>query len=117
MELCELPRLPSELIRMREAGYGEDACLGFDAACVGFARRFRRMAEETVEAWETPAKPPKGKVRVPKPKHSHADLLRVLGLDPADFPEGTDAAAARDALPSLRPEDFLAADWDDGGGA
>lgn len=82
IELCELPRLPSELLRMAEAGYGPEAQIAFDRYAWGRVARFRRMMEETVEQDAPPRRRAKAKVRVPR--YSEAELLAALDVDLED---------------------------------
>ena len=49
VELCRLPQRPSDLLEMREAGYGAKARLALDLAVVSFANRFEALRQETAE--------------------------------------------------------------------
>lgn len=96
---------------MSAAGYGPNAMLAFDLACVGFDRAFTRMREETVEQ---PA-PPRERNRRPTvrvPRYSEAELLAVLGIDAADAAPFTASGALNRAVP-LDAALLDALDWDD----
>lgn len=67
---------------MGAAGYGPNARLAFDLAAVGFDRAFARMREETVEQPAPRERNRRPTVRVPR--YTEAELLAVLGIDPAD---------------------------------
>src|SRR4051812_41994144 len=82
VELCELPRLPSELLRMREAGYVERTCLGFDRACLSYVQRYRRMREKTKQVpvpLEERMKSKKNRQTKTVPFYDEEQLLAFLG--------------------------------------
>lgn len=89
---------------MPDAGYDARDCLEFDLGCVSYVRRYERMLAE-VEYVPAP-KPRKGeRPKIPKPKHSRDEILRVLGLSPRE------ADQARDYV--HRPEDWADDLWED----
>ncbi len=111
MTLCELPRLPSELLLLRSDGWTEEACLDFDREMVRVARRLRRMAQETEPAEVKAPRPArKGFVWSQRPRYSEEQLLEAYGVE-----SGSDEAeAVGERVAELRQEDFADADWDDG---
>lgn len=78
VDVCRLPQRPSDVLEMRQAGYGPKARLAFDAAVIGFVTQFERMRDETVErpAPETRDHRP----TVLAPRYSREELLEFLGL-------------------------------------
>lgn len=102
VELCRLPQRPSELLEMREAGYGAKARLALDLAVVSFAGRFEALRQETVERPAPERK--KGRPTVRVPKYSEAELLEMLGVDGGGRQE-----AGGGWSPTLNPTE---ADWD-----
>lgn len=78
MELCRLPQRPSDLLEMRDAGYGPRARLALDLAVVGFANRFEALRQETVERPAPDHRNRKPTIRVPK--YSERQLLEFLGI-------------------------------------
>lgn len=88
VEVARLPQRPSDLLEMREAGYGAATRLGFDLAVVSFANRFDDIRRETVERPAPDHRNRKPTVQVPK--HTHRELLRMLGI----VDDGSEASAA-----------------------
>lgn len=99
---------------MKQAGYSPGARLAFDLGCVGFARRWQRVRDETVMRDET-AEESRERARSSKrhqiqvPKYSEAELLRFLGVDPKD--ERT-VEMVRD-LTEFEAAELDALDWGD----
>ena len=114
VDVCELPRRPSDLIGMPDAGYSEEACLDFDRECVRVTRRLRRIdaATEPVQVKALP-KPRKGMVWSTGPKYSDEQRYAAYGVEPGDPDEVREAIDERASAAAFRPEDFADLDWDD----
>lgn len=110
IEICRLPQRPSDVLEMRQAGYGPKARLAFDAAVVGFVNQYERMRDETVERPAPETRNHKPTVLVPK--YSQAELLAFLGIEA----RGQEAAAGATGWMPVGDADWAAV-WGDETGA
>ena len=80
LDLCKMPRLPSEVLHLPDRGIPADACLDFDLGFLDFKWWFEGKQNETVMA--TP-QDHKGKVPMPKYRTVEAILAQYdITADP-----------------------------------
>jgi hypothetical protein len=92
-----MPRLPSEVLRLRDGGYSDDECLDFDLSFQWFAGWVEGKQNERVRR-----KPEKddGKVAYPKYESLQAILdLYDTGVTPGEM--ATEISATRHELDAL----------------
>lgn len=100
---------------MKQDGYSPQSRLDFDLGCVGFARRWQRVRDETVMRDET-AEESRERARASKrhqvqdSKYSEAELLRFLGVNPKD---AVAVEMVRD-LTEFEAAELDALDWGEG---
>jgi hypothetical protein len=98
--------------------YSPQACLAFDLGCVGFARRWQRVRNETIWRDETPEEA-RERQRASKrhqievSKYSESELQQFLGIDPNDERA---VEMVRD-LTEFEAAELDALDWGDEGEA
>lgn len=102
--LARLPRRPSDLIGLQEAGHSGRDCLAFDLMTLEFGERFERALSETVEK---PMPADRRTPTMPAPKWGPADLERFLGLAEERSPAGDGEEIDQMVQQILRGE----ADW------
>ncbi len=96
-QLSRRPQRPSEILRMREAGYPDGICIDLDLAVLEFGDWVEGRANETVE--EHVPKPPKNPPHT-KTVRKYKSLNALLGID--DDEDGTKVVASADVADQAR---------------
>lgn len=111
VELCELPRLPSELVGMAEAGYSRKVCLAFDRAALSYFKAYRRMLEKTKQVALNPEERMRSKKVKPTKTvafYDDEEIFSFLGINEEDDPQ-----AVAEVLAQVTQEMWDSVEWDD----
>ena len=107
MQLCRLPRRPSEVWSLSSLGYSPDACLDFDFGIIDFMEWFDNKAEERVVGKVKGRQP--GEKETWVPKYTTVDSILALYYAERGYMENVSPeiqSATREAIQDILDDAF-----------